>query len=264
MMKSNRAILLSLLFLGSLAVNSHAAAESLVVSAAASLKDAFVEAGKIFERDHPGTKIAFNFSSSNQLASQIEQGAPVDVFASADISHIRRLAGKNLVAENSVVAQNKLTVIVSKNTAMKIDSLADLSNKGLRLIMASKQIPVAGYARQFLKNVDQTGMYGADYSSRVLGNTVSEEPDVRMVAMKIALGEGDAGIVYVSDITGDVKNKIRTIAIADELNVVAEYGVAIIKSSAHPETARAFYSLLLSPKGQAILVKSGLLSAQTK
>jgi molybdate transport system substrate-binding protein len=99
---------------------------------------------------------------------------------------------------------------------------------------------------------------------RVLGNIVSEEPDLRMVAMKVAFGEGDAGIVYVSDITGDVRTKVRTIAIPDQLNVMATYGIAIVKSSAHPDTAKAFYSLLLSPKGQAILTKYGIQPAQTK
>jgi molybdate transport system substrate-binding protein len=264
MTKSRRTILLILLFFGGMAINTYAAAESLVVSAAASLKDAFIEAGKKFEKDHPQTKISFNFSSSNQLASQIEQGAPVDIFASADMLHIEKLVKNNLVVEKSTMAQNKLTVIVSKTTKMKIDSLADLSTKGLRLIMASKQIPVAIYTHQFLKKVDQTGTYGVDYSSRVLENTVSEEPDVRMVAMKVALGEGDMGIVYVSDVTRDIKIKVKEIAIADPLNIVAEYGISIIKGTSHPESAREFYNLLLSPEGQEILIKNGFLPVSKK
>jgi molybdate transport system substrate-binding protein len=264
MMKSMFVIVMSLFFLGSLAVNGYAAEQTLVVSAATSLQDSFLEAGKIFESDHPGTRIAFNFASSNQLANQIEQGAPVDIFASADMSILNRLAGNNIITENSVMAKNKLTVIVSKNSSMKIEGLADLAKKGVRLIIAGNQVPAGRYARQFLQKADQAGSYGTDYNSLVLGNIVSEEPDLRMVAMKVAFGEGDAGIVYVSDITGDVGNKVRAIAIPDQLNVIAAYGIAIVKSSAHPEAAKEFYSLLLSPKGQAILTKNGLLPAQTK
>ena len=264
MKKINRAIVLSFFLLGNcLALNTQAE-EQLVVSAASSLKDAFVEIGKTFERDHPGKKVSFNFAGSNQLTNQIEQGAPVDVFASADMAYVKRLVNKNLTAEYAVLAKNKMIMIVSKSSKMKIDALPDLAGKGVRLIVAAKQVPAAIYARQILMNADQAGLYGADFSSRVMGNAVSEEPDVRMVVMKVAMGEGDAGIVYASDVTGDVRNRVRVIAIPDQLNAVAEYGVAIVKNSSHQDTAKAFYSLLLSPKGEAILVKSGLLPAQTK
>lgn len=265
-MKSMRAIVIvtSLLLLGGMAANSYAEEQVLVVSAASSLQDSFIEAGKMFEHDHPGTRIAFNFASSNQLFNQIEQGAPVDVFASADMSLLKRLAEKLITTEDSVMAKNKLTVIVSKSSNMKVNDIADLTKKGVRIILAGNQVPAGRYARQFLQKADQGGSYGADFNAKVMANVVSEEPDLRMVAMKVSFGEGDAGIVYVSDASGDVGNKVRTIAIADNLNVLMEYGVAIVKKSAHPELAKAFYDLMLSPKGQAIITKGGLLSAQTK
>lgn len=231
----------------------------LVVSAASSLKDALLEAGKEFERAHPGSRISFNFSGSSMLANQIEQGAPVDVFASADMAQIKRLSDKNLVEAPAMLAKNKLIVIVSKSSKFKIDNLSDLSATGLRLIMAAKQIPVSAYTRQFLSKAGQSGAYASDYSQRVLANTVSEEPDVRMVAMKVALGEGDAGIVYASDVGSDIKDNIKTIGIPDQINVVAEYGLALIKNRPGQKTAKAFYDLLLSTKGTAILVKHGLL-----
>lgn len=265
MITSLRIFIPALFFIGtSLTFNSFAADKTVIVSAAASLKDSFIEAGHEFERNHPGTKVVFNFSSSNQLAGQIEQGAPVDVFASADLSHIKRLTNKSLVADYALLAKNKLTLIVSKKTKIKIDTIGDLSNKGLRLIMTAKQVPIASYTRQFLKSVDQAGLYGADYGSRVLANTISEEPDVRMAVMKVAMGDGDAGIVYVSDVTGDMKNKVKIIPIEDQFNVVAEYGLALIKNSANSETAKALYNYLLSPNGQAVIVKTGLLPAQSK
>jgi molybdate transport system substrate-binding protein len=186
------------------------------------------------------------------------------VFASADMLHINQLASKKWVTEPAVIAKNKLVVVVSKTTEMKLNSLADLSKPGLRLVMASKQVPLAAYTRQFLKNADQSGAYGPNYSLQVLANTVSEEPDARMVMLKITLGEGDAAVVYASDITTDVKNKVKTIAIADPLNVVAEYGVALVKSGTHLDAAQAFYRLLLSAQGQAIFVKNGLIAASVK
>ena len=264
MQKINHAIVLSFFLLCTcLAFNSQAE-EQLVVSAASSLKDAFAEIGRAFEQDHPGKKVSFNFAGSNQLANQIEQGAPVDVFASADMACIKRLVNKNLTSEYAVLAKNKMIMIVSKSSKMKIDALPDIADKGVRLIVPVKQVPAAIYARQILTNADQAGMYGADFSSRVMSNAVSEEPDVRMVVMKVAMGEGDAGIVYASDVTGDMRNKLRVIALPGQLNAVAEYGVAIVKNSSHQDTAKAFYNLLLSPKGESILVKSGLLPAQTK
>ncbi len=263
-MRSIRTIVMSLLLLGSMASNSHAEEQVLVVSAATSLQDSFIEAGKLFEHDHPGTRIAFNFASSNQLFSQIEQGAPVDVFASADMSLLKRLEDKSTITESSILARNKLIVIVSNLSRMNINGLGDLKKKGVRIILAGNQVPAGRYARQILQKADQTGSFGPDYNSLVLHNIVSEEPDLRMVAMKIAFGEADAGIVYVSDAGGDVGNKLKTIAIADNLNVLMEYDVAIIKSSAHPAMAKSFYDLLLSPKGQEILIKGGLLPAQTK
>ena len=255
---------MSLLLLGSLTVNSYAGEQVLVVSAAASLQDSFIGVGKLFEHDHPGTKIAFNFASSNQLFSQIEQGAPVDVFASADMSLLKRLEEKSTITENSVLARNKLIVIVSKRSRMKINGLGDLKKNGVRIILAGNQVPAGRYARQILQKADQTGSFGPDYNSLVLQNIVSEEPDLRMVAMKIAFGEADVGIVYVSDARGDVGNKLKTITIADNLNVLMEYGVAIVKSSTHPELAKEFYDLLLSPKGQNIFTKGGFLPAQQK
>lgn len=264
MFNKNRAMQWSFLLLGlCLAVNSRAE-EQLVVSAASSLKDAFVEIGKVFEAEHPGKKVSFNFAGSNQLANQIEQGAPVDVFASADMAYVQRLANKNLTGESAVLAKNKMILIVAKSTKVKIDALPDLANKGVRLIVPAKQVPAAIYARQVLTKADQAGLYGAGFSSRVLGNAVSEESDVRMAVMKVAMGEGDAGIVYASDVIGDVRSKVRVISIPDQFNAVAEYGVATVKNSSHPDTAKAFYAFLQSPKGESILVKSGLLPAQTK
>ncbi|HET7831375.1 MAG TPA: molybdate ABC transporter substrate-binding protein [Gallionella sp.] len=264
MINKNRAMQWAGLLLGTFLAMTGRAEEQLVVSAASSLKDAFVEIGKVFEGEHPGKKISFNFAGSNQLANQIEQGAPVDVFASADMAYIQRLANKNLTGDAAVLAKNKMVLIVSKSAKVKIDALPDLANKGVRLIVPAKQVPAAIYARQVLAKAEQSGAYGAGFSSRVLANAVSEEPDVRMAVMKIAMGEGDAGIVYASDVAGDVRSKVRVIALPEQFNAVAEYGAATVRNSAHAETAKAFYAFLQSSRAESILVKSGLLPAQSK
>ena len=227
----------------------------LIISAAASLKDVIQEAGRRFEQHHPHCKLHYNFSNSAQLSSQIEQGAPVDLFASADIADVQRLTDKKLITDQAVLARNTLVVIVSKQAAGRIRSLQDLAGPNVRLVLAAPRVPIARYARQFLSNADRTGTYGPDYSARVLGNVVSEEPDVRMIVTKVALGEGDAGIVYVSDITKDLQDKVSTIEVPKKLNVVANYGIGIVRNSPHPNAARHMYEMLRSKEFAEICIK---------
>lgn len=232
----------------------------LTISAAASLKNAVTEVGALFAKHHPHCKLHYNFSNSVQLASQIEHGAPVDVFASADIADVRQLGDKQLIAEQSILARNTLTVIASKSSG-KVRALPDLAAQGVRLVFTAPRVPIARYTRQFLARADKAGAYGPDYAQRVTANVVSEEPDVRMVATKIALGEGDAGIVYISDVTPDLRDKVTVIPIPKDYNVVAEYGIGMVREARHPAAAREFYKLMRSAEGSRILVKHGLLPA---
>jgi molybdate transport system substrate-binding protein len=204
------------------------AAERVVVSAAASLKDAFIDLARSYEQERPGIKIAINFASAAQLASQIEQGAPVDLFASADLTQVHRLANQGLLADWTVFVRNKLVIIVSREAKAPIAAVDGLAAKGVRLITAARQVPIREYTEQFLKKVDDNGLYGADFRQRVLRNIISEELDVRMAAVKVGLGEGDAAIVYATDVAADIRDKVRTIEIPEELNVTAEYGLALV------------------------------------
>lgn len=235
----------------------------LVISAAASLKDVVQEAGRRFEQHHPNCKVHYNFSNSAQLSSQIEQGAPVDIFASADMADVQRLADKRLIADRAVLARNALAVIVSKQAAGRIRTLQDLAGPNIRLVLAAPRVPIARYARQFLGNADRAGTYGPDYSTRVLKNLVSEEPDVRMIVTKVALGEGDAGIVYISDVTKDVRDKLGTIEIPKKLNVVANYGVGIVRNSPNPNAAVHMYEMLRSKEFAEICIKHRFLPPQS-
>jgi molybdate transport system substrate-binding protein len=237
-----------------------AAAERVVVSAAASLRDLFTDIGSSYERDHPDVKLVLNFNNSSQLANQIEFGAPVAIFATADPRDIEHLATKGLIAMHATFARNSLVIAVANTATHQIDAIGDLGDKGVRLIMAGKQVPISTYTRQFLEKADGKGSFGEGFSERVRANVVSEEPDVRTLANKIALGEGDAGIIYVTDVTNDMKSKVRTIAIPGDLNVTSEYGVGLLASAADNPASQAFYKYLLSAEAGSYLRKHGFVS----
>jgi molybdate transport system substrate-binding protein len=150
------------------------------------------------------------------------------------------------------ILTNKLTIIVPVDNPATIESLNDLANPGVRLVLAAPGVPVREYSDQSIAM-----MGDADFQVAVYTNVVSEEPNVRQVATKIALGEADAGIVYVSDITPDIADQVLQIEIPDEQNVIATYPIAVIKDSPNAEIAQEFVDFVLSAEGQAILAKWG-------
>ena len=230
-------------------------ARTLTVFAAASLTEAFTETGKNFEIAHPGATVAFNFAGSQTLRTQIEAGAPADVFASANKTEMEALVQASLVAEGTpqVFLTNKLVVILPTNNPGALERLEDLANPGLKLVFAAEEVPVGKYARQALDQMN--GPYGADFKERVLENVVSNEDNVRQVVTKVQLGEADAGIVYTSDAVA--APELKTIDIPAELNVIAEYPIAQLIHSANADLATAFIDYVLSDEGQAILQKWG-------
>lgn len=237
------------------------AAQDITVSAAASLKPSFLAIGKQFEEDNPDIKLKFNFAGSGHLASQIEQGAPVDVYASADRRTLMDLVGKNLIASHGVLAHNSLTAIFFKAKTPDKPKLEDLSRPGLKLVMPSPKLPAGIYVQEFLSKADAAGLAQGQFSAAVRSNTVSEEPDIRLVATKIAMGAADGGIVYLTDVTPDLKDKVVEIAIPAALNVRAEYTIGIVATSKKKNAARRFYDHVLSLKGQAALAEFGFLPA---
>lgn len=240
-------------------------AEAVVVSAASSLKEPITKIAKAFEQENPSVKVSLNFSSSAQLATQIEQGAPVDVFASADTQNVERLAVLGLVRKGAVLARNRMAVLVSNQASSRVRKLEDLGEQGIRIILPSRNVPAAQYAEQVLERADAMGLAAGQFSARVRANTVSREPDVRMVAMKVALGEGDASISYVTDVTPDLKPKIKEIALPDSMNVTANYAIAIVgKKGAENAFAQKFFDYALSVAGQKFLAQAGFLPAATK
>ncbi|OIQ09456.1 molybdate ABC transporter substrate-binding protein [Neomoorella thermoacetica] len=228
----------------------------LVVFAAASLTDAFGEIGRAFEKSHPGVTVKFNFGGSQQLRTQIEQGMSADVFASADQKYMQELVAKGLVEPPRDFTANTLTVIVPKNNPAGIKSAADLANKG-KLVLAAPDVPIGKYSRQALEKL--ATLYGSDYPKQVEKRVVSQETTVRQVVAKVALGEADAGIVYVTDINSSYRDKLDTIPFPQEANVRATYPIAIVKDSKQAGLARELVNLILSPDGQKILAKYGFL-----
>jgi molybdate transport system substrate-binding protein len=232
------------------------------VFAAASLKDAFTEAGAVLARRRPGFAVRFNFAGSQQLVLQITEGAEADVFASADRYSMRAAAEKGLTDGTPVIfARNRLIVITPGADPGRISRLQDLARPGLKLVLAAEAVPVGRYSREVLGRLAGAAGFGADFAARALRNVVSEEENVKAVVAKVQLGEADAGIAYVSDVTPAVGRAVRVISIPDPYNVVADYPIAVVAGSRHRADARAFVDYMLSPEGQRLLERHGLLPA---
>ncbi len=248
-------ILLLVLFVAGCAPASTPAPEpvTLNVFAAASLTDAFTEIGNNFQTANPNVTVTFNFAGSQALRTQIEEGAPADVFASASGKEMEALVTGSFVAPESsqVFLNNKLVVILPANNPAGIDSIEDLANAGIKIVFAAEEVPVGRYSREALDKM--SGMYGSDFKDKVLANVVSNEDNVKQVVAKVQLGEADAGIVYTSDAIA--APELVTIEIPTDINVVAKYPIAPLVESANAELAHAFIAYVLSDEGQAILQK---------
>jgi molybdate transport system substrate-binding protein len=229
------------------------AGDGIVVSAAASLKPAFTVMVRQFQSDYPAVAVRTNFASSPQLASQIAQGAQVDVFASADRKTMDQLVGTGHVKDAAAFARSRLTVIFANAAKPQNPSLESLALPNMRLVMPSPKIPAAAYIAEFVKKADAAGLAGGQFGARLQANTVSQEPDARMVVTKVALGEADAAIVYATDLTADVRSKVTEVPIPPALNVQAEYVIGLVQRSTQAADALKFFEYVRSARGQAVL-----------
>lgn len=233
---------------------------TLRVFAAASLTDAFTEIGKNFEAANPGVIVTFNFAGSQALRTQIEEGAPADLFASANKTEMDNLIAGAFVAQDApkLFLSNKLVVILPANNPTGVETLEDLAKPGIKLVLAAEEVPVGKYARQALDTMK--GQFGNDFKDKVLANVVSNEDNVKQVVAKVQLGEADAGIVYTSDAVA--APDLKTIEIPVELNVIAKYPIAPLTRSTNANLATAFIQYVLSSDGQVVLQKWGFSPAQ--
>ncbi len=230
----------------------------LTVYAAASLKGALEQAEAAYEAANRGTDLVIATDSSAALETQIEQGAPADVFLSADAGNPRKLMDAGL-AEGAPVtfAGNELTIIVPADNPAGIETPADLARPGIKVIAAGDEVPITKYAKQLVDNLAAEPGYPADLAAAYAANIASREDNVKAVVAKIELGEGDAGIVYVTDAAAS--DTVTVIPIPPAANVPATYDGVVVKASRHVAQARAFLDWLAGPDGQAILGEFGFL-----
>jgi molybdate transport system substrate-binding protein len=240
------------------AAASAVAAASLTIYAAASLKAVLAKAQTAYQAANPGTTLAISTDSSSALETKIEQGAPADVFLSADTTNPQKLVDTGLAAGTvTKFAGNLLTVIVPMANPAGIKTPADLARPGIKVIAAGDTVPITKYATQLVANLAKQPGYPADFVAQYTANIVTREDNVAAVVAKIELGEGDAGIVYVTD--AKTSTKVMTIAVPDAANVPATYGGVVVKASPNVAAAQAFLAWLAGPDGQAILASFGFL-----
>ena len=232
----------------------------LTVFAAASLKGAFTDIAKAYGKTHPNVAITFNFAGSDTLAQQINQGAPADLFASANGTQMN-VAVKSGAIDGSAVktfAHNRLVLIYPVTNPAHIQTLRDIARPGVKLDLAAQTVPVGQYSLDFLDKASADPAYGTSYKAQALKNVVSYETDVKAVLAKVALGEADAGIVYTTD-AASASGKVGTVPIPDALNSIATYPIGVVHSSPQAAAARDLLAYIVSTDGQAILARYGFL-----
>jgi molybdate transport system substrate-binding protein len=235
------------------------ASGEVVVFAAASLTDAFQDMASAFQQTNPNIRLTFNFGASSQLATQLQQGARADVFASADQAQMdsARMAGA-LAGQDRVFARNRLVLITPKDNPKRIASIDDLASDGVKFVTAQPSVPIGQYTTQMLDRATADPAYGPDFKRRVERNTVSKEDNVRQVVSKVQLGEADAAIVYSTDATPQVRDQVQLIQVPDELQTLATYPIAVTRGN-NPSGAEVFVTYVLGASGQAALARWGFL-----
>ncbi|MDQ2806135.1 MAG: molybdate ABC transporter substrate-binding protein [Chloroflexota bacterium] len=237
----------------------------LTVFAASSLKDVFTAAGGPFKVANPTVgDIQFNFAGSQQLVAQLSQGAPADVFASADKANMdKAVAAGEIDGSPQELARNALVVVLPNDNPAGIRTLHDLARPGVKLSLADPSVPVGNYSGQVLDKLAADPAYGAAFKVQALANVVSRESNVRQVLTRVQLGEVDAGIVYATDAqaanagaTGSVP-PVKTLPIPTQYNVIATYAIAAVKGAPHAAAAQAWLRYILAAEGQATLSKYG-------
>ena len=218
---------------------------TLTVSAAASLTDVFGELERRFEAAHPGVDVVLNLGSSSELASQIVNGAPVGVFASADTAQMAQVAEAGLVAgEPTVFATNVLQIAVAPGNPENVAAFADLTAPGLAVVTCAPQVPCGAATER------------VERATGITLTPVSEEPDVRSVLSKVTSRNADAGLVYVTDVRS-ADGAVDGVAFPEARQAVNDYPVATLAGADEPEHAAAFVELVTGPEGQRILRDAG-------
>ena len=215
------------------------------VFAAASLTAAFKDEGAAFQAKHPKATVQLNFGGSATLVTQINQGAPADVFASADMTNMQKVVtAGNTISQAANFATNKLQIVIGAGNPKGIKGLSDLAASGTVVVLCAPAVPCGNYAGQALAKA------GVKVTPK------SQEQDVNAVVSKVSLGEADAGIVYATDVKA-AGAKVQGVAIPVDQNVIATYPIAAVRGGSNPRGGQAFVDFVLSTAGQGILATYG-------
>ncbi|WP_406832383.1 molybdate ABC transporter substrate-binding protein [Pedococcus sp. KACC 23699] len=234
---------------GSSSSSSSGLSGEITVFAAASLKKTFTQIGADFEKTHPGTTVRFSFAGSSDLVAQIQQGAPADVFASADTKNMDKVSAESLTSGQPMVfASNTLEIAVPPGNPAKITSFADLARSGVKVVLCAPAVPCGSAAAKVEKSA------GVDIAP------VSEEQSVTDVLGKVTAGEADAGLVYVTDVKG-AGDAVKGIPFAQSKAAVNSYPIAALKASKNAAVADAFVQTVTGASGQQVLADAGFAKA---
>lgn len=203
-----------------------------------------------YEALHPGINIKASYAGTQVLQTQLEQGAPADLFLSANLSHIQALAKEGLVQKYYKVSNDHEVIIVPKNNPGHITSLKDLGTQNVKLIIGVNDVPIGQYTRQIFQKA--AASYGTGFDATVMSHVVSTETNVKQILETVAMGEADAGIVYMTDVTPNFKSQVKIINIPSQYNVVSTNYIAVPTHSPHPQQAEALLQFMLSAPGQAV------------
>jgi molybdate transport system substrate-binding protein len=225
--------------------SSSAKETKLTVYAAASLTSTFTELGKKFEAAHKGVKVSFSFGGSSDLVAQIQQGAPADVFASADTKNMDKAVSAKTVQGDPVdFASNTLEIAVPPDNPAGVTSLQDLAKPGTKVVVCAPEVPCGAAAEK------------VEQSSKVSIKPVSEEQAVTDVLTKVESGEADAGLVYVTDVKS-AGDKVKGVTFPESSSAVNTYPIAALSKSKEPDLAKEFVELVTGDEGQAVLADAG-------
>lgn len=224
--------------------SSAAVSGTVTVFAAASLQEAFARLGKQFQNAHPGTTVKLSFGASSDLAAQINQGAPADVFASASPKNMTQVVDAGGASTSTNFVKNVMEVAVPPSNPGHVSSVADLARQGVKVALCQPQVPCGAVAAEVFKN------------AKITVKPVTLEADVKSTLSKVELNEVDAGMVYVTDVRA-AGNKVKGVVIPDNLNASTEYPIAALTKAPNPAGARAFVAYVLSPAGQSVLSADG-------
>jgi molybdate transport system substrate-binding protein len=217
---------------------------TVTVLAAASLTEAFNTLGKQFESAHPGTTVKFSFGASSDLAVQINQGAPADVFASASPKNMKQVVDAGGASTSTTFVKNVMEVAVPPSNPAHVTSVTDLAKSNIKVALCEPQVPCGVVAAEVFEN------------AKITVKPVTLEPDVKSTLSKVQLNEVDAGMVYVTDVRA-AGSKVKGVVIPDDINASTEYPIAALTKAPNTAGAQAFVDLVLSPAGQSVLAADG-------